>query len=150
MPGAGARTAARRVTRFVEKPAPLLADQLIAGGAFWHTGILVANAGAVLERLAERTPELQPGMAALAAGKFDRFAGMIQSVSVERGLGFGLGRGLRDQRGRRGGGLRQRGEIGLEGGGEGGVERRRIGLLVHPTVWNIKRTNRKVVFAGFV
>jgi mannose-1-phosphate guanylyltransferase len=86
LPGAAQRTAARRVSRFVEKPAPLLADQLIAGGAFWHTGILVANAGGVLAALAERTPELQPGMAALAAGKFDRFAGMIQNVSLERGL----------------------------------------------------------------
>lgn len=80
------RTAARRVARFVEKPAPLLADELIAQGAFWHTGILVARADAVLDALAERTPELQPGLSALAAGKFDRFAGMIQSVSIERGL----------------------------------------------------------------
>lgn len=86
LPGAAERTAARRVSRFVEKPAPLLADQLITGGAFWHTGILVAGAGAVLAALAERTPELQPGLAALAAGKFDRFAGMIQNVSLERGL----------------------------------------------------------------
>jgi mannose-1-phosphate guanylyltransferase len=86
LPGASPRTAARRVRRFVEKPAPLLADQLIAGGAFWHTGIVVGTAGGVLAALADRTPELQPGMAALAAGKFDRFAGMIQSVSLERGL----------------------------------------------------------------
>ena len=86
LPGATPRTAARRVSRFVEKPAPLLADQLIADGAFWHTGILVATAGGVLAALTERTPELQPGMAALAANKFDRFAGMIQSVSLERGL----------------------------------------------------------------
>jgi mannose-1-phosphate guanylyltransferase len=86
LPGAAPRTAARRVSRFVEKPAPLLADQLITDGAFWHTGIVVATAGGVLGALAERTPELQPGLAALAANKFDRFAGMIQSVSLERGL----------------------------------------------------------------
>ena len=86
LPGASRRSAARRVSRFVEKPAPLLADQLITGGAFWHTGMLVAQAGAVLDALAERTPELQPGLAALAGGKFDRFAGMIQNVSLERGL----------------------------------------------------------------
>jgi mannose-1-phosphate guanylyltransferase len=83
---AATRTAPRRVARFVEKPAPLLADELIAAGAFWHTGMLVARADAVLDALAERTPELQPGLSALAAGKFDRFAGMIQSVSIERGL----------------------------------------------------------------
>jgi mannose-1-phosphate guanylyltransferase len=86
VPGATPRTAARRARRFVEKPAPLLAEELIAAGAFWHTGIVVARAGGVLDALAERTPELQPGLAALAAGKFDRFAGMIQNVSLERGL----------------------------------------------------------------
>jgi mannose-1-phosphate guanylyltransferase len=80
------RTAPRRVARFVEKPAPLLAADLIAQGAFWHTGILVAQADAVLDALAERTPELQAGLPALAAGKFDRFAGLIQSISIERGL----------------------------------------------------------------
>ncbi|GJG86996.1 mannose-1-phosphate guanylyltransferase [Gemmatimonadetes bacterium T265] len=78
--------APRRVSRFVEKPGPLLAEDLIGQGALWHTGILVARAGAVLEAAAELTPELQPGLAALEAGKFDRFAGMIQSISLERGL----------------------------------------------------------------
>ncbi len=78
--------APRRVSRFVEKPGPLLAEELIAQGALWHTGIVVARAGAVLDVVAERTPELQPGLAALEAGKFDRFAGMIQSVSLERGV----------------------------------------------------------------
>lgn len=78
--------APHRVSRFVEKPGPLLAEELIAHGALWHTGILVARAGAVLEVVAAHTPELQPGLAALEAGKFDRFAGMIQSVSLERGI----------------------------------------------------------------
>jgi mannose-1-phosphate guanylyltransferase len=82
----GAREAARRVTRFVEKPGPLLAEQLIEQGAFWHTGIVVCTAGRALETLAERTPELEMGLPALAAGKLDRFAGLVQSVSIERGL----------------------------------------------------------------
>jgi mannose-1-phosphate guanylyltransferase len=82
----GARVAPRRVQRFVEKPGPLLAEQLIGQGAFWHTGIVVGTARAALEALAERTTELETGLAALAAGKMDRFAGLIQSVSVERGL----------------------------------------------------------------
>ena len=81
-----ARAAPRPVARFVEKPGPLLAEQLIAQGALWNTGILVAQAGMVLDALEERTPELQPGLAALAAGKMDRFAGLIQAVSIERGL----------------------------------------------------------------
>jgi mannose-1-phosphate guanylyltransferase len=80
------RTAAYSVSRFVEKPGPLLAEELIADGAFWNTGIVVSQAGVVLDALTEVTTELQPGMAALTAGKLDRFAGLIQSVSLERGL----------------------------------------------------------------
>jgi len=74
------------VARFVEKPGAILAEELIAQGALWNTGIFVWQAGTVLDALAERTPELQPGLAALAAGKMDRFSGLIQAVSIERGL----------------------------------------------------------------
>jgi mannose-1-phosphate guanylyltransferase len=84
--GAPARDAPRPVARFVEKPGHILAEELIAQGALWNTGIFVAQAGPVLDALEERTPELQPGLAALAAGKMDRFAGLIQAVSIERGL----------------------------------------------------------------
>lgn len=83
---AAAREAPRRVARFVEKPGAILAEELIAQGALWNTGIFVWQAGTVLDALAERTPELQPGLAALAAGKMDRFSGLIQAVSIERGL----------------------------------------------------------------
>ena len=81
-----ARLVPRRVRRYVEKPGPLLAEELIADGAYWSAGIFVWQAGQVLDALAERTPELEAGLAALAAGKLDRFAGLVQSVSVERGL----------------------------------------------------------------
>ena len=83
---AAAREAPRRVARFVEKPGAILAEELIAQGALWNTGIFVWQAGTVLDALEERTPELQPGLAALAAGKLDRFSGLIQAVSIERGL----------------------------------------------------------------
>ncbi len=78
--------APQRVARFVEKPGPLLAEELIGQGALWHTGILVARAGAVLEVVAARTPELAPGLDALEAGDFERFVGMVQSISLERGV----------------------------------------------------------------
>ena len=84
--GGDRRSVACRVERFVEKPGPLLAQELIDQGALWHTGILVAQAGTVLDALTEHTVELQHGLAALAAGKMDRFAGLIQSVSIDRGL----------------------------------------------------------------
>jgi mannose-1-phosphate guanylyltransferase len=74
------------VSRFVEKPGVILAEELIEAGALWNTGIFVWQAGVVLEQLAEHTPEIAPGLAALASGQLDRFSGLIQSVSIDRGL----------------------------------------------------------------
>ena len=74
------------VERFVEKPGPLQAEDFIADGALWNAGIYCWQAGAVLDALEANTSELQDGLAYLAAGKVDRFFGMVQSVSIERGL----------------------------------------------------------------
>lgn len=75
-----------RVARFVEKPAELLAESLIGEGALWHTGIMAARVRMVQDELAEHTTELHSGLDALRNGQTDRFAGLIQSVSLERGL----------------------------------------------------------------
>lgn len=74
------------VRRFVEKPGPLLAEELMGDDALWHAGVFAAPAGVVLAELAVHAHELAPGLPALAARAYDRFAGMIQSVSIERGL----------------------------------------------------------------
>jgi len=74
------------VSRFVEKPGPLQAEEFIAAGAMWNAGIYCWQAGAVLDALETHTAELADGMAYLASGKVDRFFGMVQSVSIERGL----------------------------------------------------------------
>ena len=78
--------AARWASEFVEKPAPLLARQLIDDGALWHAGVLVGRSRVVLASLGSHTPELAPALAALAAGDTSRFAGMTRSVGIERGL----------------------------------------------------------------
>jgi mannose-1-phosphate guanylyltransferase len=75
-----------RVRRFVEKPGPILAEELIEAGALWNTGVFVWQAGVVLDALAAHTTELAHGLSALEAGRYDRFAGMIQSISIDRGL----------------------------------------------------------------
>lgn len=75
-----------KVARFVEKPGPLQAEEFIAEGAMWNAGIYVWQAGAVLDALQAHTTELADGIAYLTAGKVDRFFGMVQSVSIERGL----------------------------------------------------------------
>jgi mannose-1-phosphate guanylyltransferase len=75
-----------RVERFVEKPGAILAETMIERGALWNTGVFVWEAKVVLEALQAHTPELEHGLPALAAGRLDRFAGLIQSVSIDRGL----------------------------------------------------------------
>ena len=74
------------VSRFVEKPGPLQAEEFIANGAMWNTGIYCWQAGSVLDALEAQTPELSDGLSYLLAGKTDRFFGMVQSISIERGL----------------------------------------------------------------
>ena len=81
-----AATGARGVARFVEKPGPMLAEELIEGGALWNCGIYCWRADVVTEALKALTPELQDGFAYLEEGRIDRFAGMIQNISIERGL----------------------------------------------------------------
>ena len=79
-------TAPSRVKSFIEKPGPVLAEMLVADGAFWNAGIFVWRGQDVLDALSEYTAELAHGMQALRDRDFIRFAGMIQSVSIERGL----------------------------------------------------------------
>lgn len=75
-----------KVKHFVEKPSAHLADMLIAEGALWNTGIFVWQAGAVLSELKLHTAELLHGFPALAAGDMEKFAELVTSVSIDRGL----------------------------------------------------------------
>lgn len=75
-----------RVKSFIEKPGAVLAEMLVADGAFWNAGVFVWRAQDVLDALGEYTAELAHGLQALRERDFVRFAGMIQSVSIERGL----------------------------------------------------------------
>jgi mannose-1-phosphate guanylyltransferase len=75
-----------RVAHVVEKPNAALADTLVAEGALWNTGIYVWQAQVVLEQLTTYTPELRRALPALARGDLEGFAGLVTSVSIERGL----------------------------------------------------------------
>lgn len=74
------------VDHFVEKPTAALADTLIEGGALWNTGIFVARAKVVMAELERHTSELRHGLEALAGGDMPRFAELVTSVSIDRGL----------------------------------------------------------------
>lgn len=75
-----------RVDHFVEKPTAALADTLIEKGALWNTGIFVARAKVVMDEIEAQTAELRHGLEALAAGDMERFAELVTSVSIDRGL----------------------------------------------------------------
>ena len=80
-----AQNGACRVVRFVEKPGLTLAASLIAEGALWNTGTFLWRARIVLDEMT-RVPEIAPGLDALAAGDLPGFAGVVQHVSLDRGL----------------------------------------------------------------
>ena len=77
---------AHQVAGFVEKPNEADAASLASGGALWHSGIIVGSAQVFLEKLERYSPEIAPGLEALSNGNLPAFAGMIRSVSIERGL----------------------------------------------------------------
>ena len=74
------------VSSFVEKPSEAEAMVHIAGGALWHSGILVGSAGDFLKQLSAKTVELRDGLDALQQGNMPAFVGSIRSASIERGL----------------------------------------------------------------
>jgi mannose-1-phosphate guanylyltransferase len=74
------------VESFVEKPGEAEAMVHIAGGALWHSGILVGSAGLFLTQLAEKTEELLHGLDALRQGNLPAFVASVRSVGIERGL----------------------------------------------------------------
>ncbi len=77
---------AHQVAEFIEKPLEHDAAALAADGALWHSGIVVGSAKTILEKLERYTPEIAPGLEALRSGNLPAFAGMIRSISIERGL----------------------------------------------------------------
>ena len=74
------------VDSFIEKPGEAESMVHIAGGALWHSGILVGAAGVFLTQLDEKTVELRDGLEALKRGNLPAFVASIRSVGIERGL----------------------------------------------------------------
>jgi mannose-1-phosphate guanylyltransferase len=74
------------VDSFIEKPGEAESMVHIAGGALWHSGILVGAAGVFLKQLTEKTVELRDGLDALKSGNLPAFVASIRSIGIERGL----------------------------------------------------------------
>lgn len=74
------------VKRFVEKPTQDTAQELIADGAWWHTGVALWRPRVMLDALHARTPEVADALGFLTGQQMERFFGEVRSVSIERGL----------------------------------------------------------------
>jgi mannose-1-phosphate guanylyltransferase/mannose-6-phosphate isomerase len=57
-----------RVSRFIEKPEPEMAESLIATGALWNAGIVVARAGTVIEAMRKHEPAVLEAVERSLAG----------------------------------------------------------------------------------
>jgi mannose-1-phosphate guanylyltransferase len=80
------RGGAALARKYVEKPGEDEATALMAEGARWHSGILLASAETVMRELATCTPEVHEGFGALAAGDLQAFIRQVRNTSLERGL----------------------------------------------------------------
>jgi len=73
MPGPGDGRGALKVERFIEKPSPAVATELIRAGGLWNTFIVVSTGLALLELFRKRFPEIVNVMS--AAFESDRRTG---------------------------------------------------------------------------
>ncbi len=74
------------VAEFVEKPDHDVADGLVRAGALWNSGIYILEAQATLDAIEDITPEVAPGLSALAHDDIEHFAERVDGISLERGV----------------------------------------------------------------
>ena len=74
------------VARFQEKPSVAGAEQLIAGGALWNSGLFAWRASVVLSQFRRFTPEIAPGLDLLDQGDVAGFFRVARPVSIDIGL----------------------------------------------------------------
>ena len=81
VPGSSDGRGAFRVTRFVEKPSPTIARQLIEAGGLWNAFIVVSTATALLELFRARVPGIVNAMR--RAQEWDEEAGLNGAAMTE-------------------------------------------------------------------
>jgi mannose-1-phosphate guanylyltransferase len=80
------RGPARRIAKFVEKPAAAAAQALIAGGALWNTGMFAWTAARFRGECERLVPEVAGGLPSLDRGDVEAFYRAVKPVSVDVGL----------------------------------------------------------------
>lgn len=74
------------VALFKEKPTSAAAERLIADGAFWNSGLFAWRADALLAEVARHTPEIAPGLPALARRDPAGFFRECREISIDVGV----------------------------------------------------------------
>jgi mannose-1-phosphate guanylyltransferase len=77
---------ARRIARFVEKPNAARAQELLAAGASWNTGLFAWTARRFRAEVEAHTPELAAGLAALDRGDVEGYFRAVTAISVDVGV----------------------------------------------------------------
>jgi mannose-1-phosphate guanylyltransferase len=78
--------AARVVARFVEKPDRQRAEQYIADGCLWNTGIFIWPVRLLLDELRRHTPEVADHLHFLDSGDVAGYFDAVPSLSIDEGL----------------------------------------------------------------
>ena len=84
-PGEPVADGARQVARFVEKPDRARAEQMVADGYLWNSGIFAWRVGDLLDEIRTHTPEVAPALAAHPEDR-DAFFAAVQSVAIDVGV----------------------------------------------------------------
>jgi mannose-1-phosphate guanylyltransferase len=75
---------ARRLARFVEKPPVAVAEEFIAQGFLWNSGIFVWRVGDLRREIEAHTPEIAPAFA--NASTAEEFFGAVTPISIDHGV----------------------------------------------------------------
>lgn len=86
LPGESVGLGTFRVRRFTEKPSESVANELLAQGALWNSGLFAWSAAVLLGQVARHTPEVGPHLARLDQGDVAGFFAAVTPVSIDVGL----------------------------------------------------------------
>jgi mannose-1-phosphate guanylyltransferase len=75
-----------QVERFVEKPARAVAEEYVASGYLWNSGIFIWPAALLLEQLKLHTPEIALLLPLLDEGRVEEFFDRAPTISIDEAL----------------------------------------------------------------
>ncbi len=84
-PGPAVADRVLSVARFVEKPDPVRAAELVAAGCLWNSGIFAWRVGDLLDEVRALTPEVAPALAAHGNDR-EAFFAAVESVAIDVGV----------------------------------------------------------------